>query len=223
MKSGQVGQLDDLFVEGPNTQTGDCTVIEDGGHATPYVKTSDDEESYEDSDVGGIGSVDKYIRFSKKDLVPKRELGMKFSGKKQFKKAIIKYGLAERKVIKFINDEGDRVRAKCDWPTCQWVCLLSTNSTTNSWQIASFMSEHSCPPRRNNSLVTTRRIAERYEKMIRAKPTWNLDSMKTTMQEEMFADVSIPKLKRARPWLCKSCWMLLRASIRGFLTINLSF
>uniref|UniRef100_A0A0A8YLB4 Transposase MuDR plant domain-containing protein n=1 Tax=Arundo donax TaxID=35708 RepID=A0A0A8YLB4_ARUDO len=57
---------------------------------------------------------------------------MKFSGEKQFKKAIIKYGLAERRVINFIKDEADRVRAKCDWASCPWVCLLSTNSRTSS-------------------------------------------------------------------------------------------
>lgn len=117
---------------------------------------------------------------------------MKFSGKKLFKKAIIKYGLAERKVIKFVKDEGRRVRAKCDWPTCNCHCLLSTHSNTNSWQIATLKNEHIYPPRRDNSLVTATRIEEKYENMIMANPTWKLDSMKNTVQEEMFADVSIP-------------------------------
>jgi hypothetical protein len=47
-------------------------------------------------------------------------------------------------------------------------------------------------------MVTGRRIPERYEKMIRANPTWSLEAMKVTVQEEMFADVSIAKLKRAK-------------------------
>jgi len=47
-------------------------------------------------------------------------------------------------------------------------------------------------------MVTGRRIAERYEKMIRANPTWSLEAMKVTVQEEMFADVSIATLKRAK-------------------------
>src|SRR6185295_3734929 len=118
---------------------------------------------------------------------------MKFRSKKQFKKAIIKYGLAERKLIKFIKDEADRVRAKCEWQHCPWVCLLSRNSRTPSWQIVTLNDYHTCPPRRDNRLVTARRIAERYEKFIMANPSWRLDSMKSTVQEEMFADVTIPK------------------------------
>jgi alpha-galactosidase len=34
--------------------------------------------------------------------------------------------------------------------------------------------------------------------MIIANPAWGLDSMKTTVQEDMFVDVSISKLKRAK-------------------------
>ena len=196
VRSGRAAELDDVFVDGPKTQVGDCSVIEDDGHATPYADSSDDEnESFDDE---GERRASQYQRFSKKDAVPKFALGMKFNGKKQFKKAIIKYGLAERKVIKFVKDEGDRVRVKCDWPTCSWHCLLSTHSNTNSWQIATLKNEHTCPPRRDNRLVTARRIAEKYEKMIMANPTWRLDSMKSTVQEEMFADVTIPKLKRAK-------------------------
>ncbi|WVZ91385.1 hypothetical protein U9M48_037565 [Paspalum notatum var. saurae] len=123
---------------------------------------------------------------------------MKFSDKITFKEAVMKYALKERKVINFVKDEGYRVRAKCDWPGCPWVCLLSTNSRTDSWQIASYTDEHCCPPRRDNKLVTARRIAEKYENMIRGNPQWNLMHMKSTVLEDMFADVSISKLKRAK-------------------------
>ena len=210
-----------MFVEGPRNQNGDYTVIEDEGHITPYANSSDDMESYDDlGSDDEVHTKENYTRFSKKDPVPKFSVGMKFSGKKQFKKAIVKYGLAERKVIKFVKDEGDRVRAKCQWPTCQWVCLLSTHSNSNSWQIASFIDGHTCPPRRDNSLVTARRIAEKYEKMIMANPAWWLDSMKETVQEEMFADISIPKLKRAKSIVMKKSSMLPRGSTRGYLTTS---
>jgi alpha-galactosidase len=117
LSSGQIAHLDDIFIGGTSTQTGDCIVIEDEGNMTPYAKSSDEDESFEDlgSDVDGlVRKESKYPRFSKKDLVPKFSLGMKFNGKRQFKKAIVKYALAKRKVIKFVKDEGDRVRAKCD-------------------------------------------------------------------------------------------------------------
>ena len=80
---------------------------------------------------------------------------MKFSGKKEFKEAIIKYCLANRKVIRFIKDEPTRVRAKCDWQHCPWVCLCSKNSRTDSWQIATFIDQHTCPPRMDNKRRST--------------------------------------------------------------------
>jgi alpha-galactosidase len=46
--------------------------------------------------------------------------------------------------------------------------------------------------------VTSRRIAEKYEKFILSNPSWNLAHMKATVQEEMFADASFSKLKRAK-------------------------
>ena len=104
----------------------------------------------------------------------------------------------ERRVVRFIKDEPTRVRAKCDWGQCPWVCLCSKNSRTNSWQIATFKDEHSCPPRRDNKHVTAKRIAAKYEKFIMANPSWNFGQMKNTVLEEMFADVSISKLKRAK-------------------------
>ena len=139
-----------------------------------------------------------YKRFSCSDEVPKFELDMKFSGKKEFKEAIIQYCLNERKVVKYVKDEPTRVRAACDWRHCPWVCLCSKNSRTDSWQIATFVNEHTCPPRRDNKHVTANRIAVKYEKFIMANPSWNFSQIKNTVQEEMFADVSISKLKRAK-------------------------
>jgi hypothetical protein len=125
---------------------------------------------------------------------------MKFSCKKQFKKAITTYAIAERKVINFAKDDGQRVRAKCDWESCPWVCLLSKNSRSDSWQIVTFDNLHACPPRRDSRLVTSVRIAEKYGNFIAANPSWPIAHMKATVQEEMFVDASVSKLKRAK-WL----------------------
>ena len=42
------------------------------------------------------------------------------------------------------------------------------------------------------------RIVAKYEKFIMANPWWNFAQMKSTVLEEMFTDVSISKLKRAK-------------------------
>nr|XP_015646696.2 uncharacterized protein LOC107278277 [Oryza sativa Japonica Group] len=199
VKAGQLENLDDFFLERgqPSVHGG----VEDAGNETPYAN-SDEEDSVDE--IGSDGEVrtkrSKEPRYKKSEGVPKFELGMKFNCKKQFKKAITKYALAEKKVINFIKDDGQRVRAKCDWHNCPWVCLLSKNSRSNSWQIVTFENLHACPPRRDSRLVTSVRIAEKYGNFIAANPSWLLAHMKAIVQEEMFADASVAKLKRAK-WL----------------------
>jgi alpha-galactosidase len=169
------------------------------GYDTPYVD-SDVDDSFEEigSDREIRQKKDHYRRFKSSDDVTKFELGMKFCGKKEFKEAIIRYCLHERKVVRFIKNDPKRIRAICDWQHCPWVCLCSRYSRTTSWQIATFRDEHTCPPRRDNKHVTARRIAAKYEKFIMANPGWNFAQMKSTVLEEMFVDVSISKLKRAK-------------------------
>ncbi|XP_006656458.1 uncharacterized protein LOC102711269 [Oryza brachyantha] len=196
-KAGKVDKLDDVVFEGQRCNTTVQAGAEQDGNDTP---DSDDEESVEED--GSDGEVYtrklKYPRFKKTPGIPIFELGMKFSCKKQFKNAITTYALAERRAINFIKDDPKRVRARCDWPSCPWVCLLSKNSRTDGWQIATLENSHACPSRRDNKLVTSSRIAEKYGKFIVANPSWSLAHMKATVQEDMFVDASISKLKRAK-------------------------
>lgn len=46
--------------------------------------------------------------------------------------------------------------------------------------------------------MTSARIAKKYEKFIFANPGWKLGHMLQTVQEEMFANVTMSKLKRAK-------------------------
>jgi alpha-galactosidase len=198
LRSGQIATLDDVELDSKTPKEAE-TQVDSEGYATPYAD-SDDEESVEE--IGSDGELRKkkehYKRFKSSEEVPKFELGMKFSGKKEFKEAIITYCLHERNVVNFIKDEPTRVRAKCDWQHYPWVCLCSKNSRTSSWQIATFIDDHSCPPRRDNKHVTTARIATKYEKFIMANPSWAFSQMKNIVLEGMFADVSISKLNRAK-------------------------
>lgn len=138
LQAGQVANLDDVVLDRPK-EVSNLYEIEDEGNVTPYANSSDDEDSIEEYSGGDIqrGSTNS-IRFSMKEAIPKFEIGMKFSGKKQFKKACIKHGLVERKFIKFLKNESSRMIAVCDWATCSWRCMASVNSKSSSWQIASY-------------------------------------------------------------------------------------
>jgi alpha-galactosidase len=202
-KRGEAVNLDDVIYEGVASMPESRQEDEDDGNCTPYMDSTDAESIDE---LGGLGQGSMYPRFNKKNPVVKFKLGMKFSSKKQFKKAVIKHGLDERKVIRFAKDDPKRVRAICDWKGCPWVCLLSNTSRTDSWQISTFTNNHVCPPRKDNKLVTSTRIARKYEKFIFANPCWKLGHMLQTVQEEMFANVTMSKLKRAKALVMKKAF-----------------
>lgn len=198
IKGGRIVYLDDVDI-GRSKGTPSMQAGEEVGNETPYEE-SDSEQSIEE--VGSEGEVttktNKFPRYKEKPGAPTFELGMKFGCKKLFRKAVTAYALSEKRVINFIKSDPKRVRAKCDWPNCPWVCLLSKTTRTDSWQIVTLDNLHACPPRRDNKLVTSRRIAEKYEKFILANPSWPLAAMKKTVQEEMFANASLSKLKRTK-------------------------
>ncbi|XP_024317517.1 uncharacterized protein LOC100846822 [Brachypodium distachyon] len=190
-----------LLGEGPSSGGAEeLEGVEVDGYDTSYYDSTDNEDSFDEEDDGCeiVRKHSVHHRFDSSAAVPTFCVGMRFGNKFEFKQAVKDYGIQERKCIKFVKDEGYRVRAKCTWPNCPWVIILSTNSRHESWQVASFNSEHKCPPRRDNRLVTANRIANRFEKIIKANPTWNMAMMKETVLEEMLVDVSISKCKRAK-------------------------
>ncbi|WVZ53833.1 hypothetical protein U9M48_004722 [Paspalum notatum var. saurae] len=178
--------------------------FEGGGDDTAYEQTDEDESVEE---IGSDGELkrrkDFYKRYNSENPTPSFEIGMKFRGKKEFKEAVVRYCLSERKVVKYLKDDDLRVRVKCEWAHCPWICLCSKHSSSDSWQIATLIDEHTCPPRKDNKHVTAQRIAEKYEKFILSNPSWNFLHMKNTVQEEMFVDVSLSKLKRAKSIVMK--------------------
>jgi alpha-galactosidase len=128
-KRGEATSLDDVIYEGVASRPRTGQEDEDDGNYTPYVDSTNAE--YVD-ELAGEGQGSMYPRFNKKNHVVNFKLGMKFSSKKQFKKAVIKHVLDERKVIVFAKDDPKRVRAKYDWKGCPWVCLLSNTSRSDS-------------------------------------------------------------------------------------------
>jgi alpha-galactosidase len=57
--------------------------------------------------------------------------------------------------------------------------------------------DHHCAQNRDNHLVTAKIIANKYEHFILANPTWKIESIKSTVLQDFFADVSTSKCKAA--------------------------
>ncbi|EEE58977.1 hypothetical protein OsJ_10678 [Oryza sativa Japonica Group] len=170
--------------------------LEDDG--SPYYNSSDDYSYEENSEGETIGWKSTNNRFDKNASVHVFSLGMAFRSSRQFKKALVKYGLTTHRHIIFPKDERDKVRATCSWPGCKWLIYGSKTSKSEWFQVASFNNEHCCPPRRDNKLVTSRIIANKYFDVIKDNPTWKVEHIKKSVLKDMLADVSISKCKRAK-------------------------
>jgi hypothetical protein len=109
-----------------------------------------------------------------------------------------KYGLVTKRSIVFLKSEVDRVRAKCGWPGCPWLFYAAKTSRCSRFQVITYEDEHRCAQNRDNKLVTAKVIAQRYEHFILANPMWKIESMKSTILQDMFADVSTSKCKHAK-------------------------
>ena len=118
MKSGQVANLDDVILDRPNSVPTKFE-LDDDANDTPYANSSVEDESEEEATEGHLEIKNNYYpRFKKNVPSPRFVIGMKFTGKKQFKKAIIRQSLLERRVIRFRRNESHRMLALCDWATC---------------------------------------------------------------------------------------------------------
>jgi len=143
---------------------------------------------------------------------------MTFSGRVQFKQALIKYGLATQRHLSFPKDEKDRIRAKCSWKGCPWFIFASNKTNSDRFQVKTFNNEHICPKRKDNRLVTGVRIADKYEHIIKANPSWKLQNIKETVLLDMGVDVSLSKVKRAKAIVIRRIYESLEESTQIYLS-----
>lgn len=190
MHAKLIGEIraEDLVDEVPN--------LDEPG--SPFLDSSEDYSYEEDSD----GEIRRWKtlenRFDHKAEVPVFSLGMAFIDSRQFKNALVKYGLKAHKSLKFDIDEKLRVRAKCDWIGCNWMIYGSKTTRSQWFKVVTFSDVHTCPPRRDNNLVTSTVIAKHYYNQIKDNPTWFAGLIKAAVLKDFLADVSISKCKRAK-------------------------
>ena len=78
-------KLDDAtYACNPSGELDGCDLLD--GNSTPYADSSDEDESFEEGTSDQvIRKEDKFPKFDRKSETPTFALGMKFSGKKEFK------------------------------------------------------------------------------------------------------------------------------------------
>ncbi|CAA0818600.1 Unknown protein [Striga hermonthica] len=165
---------------------------------SPYLDSSEDYSYEENSDGETQRWKSLENRFDSKAELPVFTLGMAFIDSRQFKNALVKYGLKAHKSLHFVKDEKSKVRAICDWPGCNWMIYGSKTTRSKWFKVVTFSDQHTCPPRRDNNLVTSSLIANKYYNQIKDNPTWPAALIKAAVLKDFLADVSLSKCKRAK-------------------------
>ena len=71
------------------------------------------------------------------------ELGMEFRNLVVFKQAVRDYAVNVGVKVKFVKNDANRCRAKCEDP-CPWIIMCSWSKATNSFQVKTYNSKHTC-------------------------------------------------------------------------------
>ncbi|XP_047084215.1 uncharacterized protein LOC124695405 [Lolium rigidum] len=149
---------------------------------------SEDELSY-DEDSDGEGNVrtrrTKHRVYDENADVKEFELGQVFHDSREFKQAVVNYGLKHSHHLLFPKDERNRVSAICSWPSCKWRIYGSLVPNRSQWfTVGVYNNVHTCLPIRNNRLVTSTVIAEKYFREIKDNPGWKIEKMQEAVLEE---------------------------------------
>ncbi|CAM0908873.1 unnamed protein product [Alopecurus aequalis] len=123
---------------------------EDAGEEQCY--DTEDELSYDDDsdDEDNVKTRrTKHRVYDETAEVQEFELRQAFTDIRQFKNALINYGLKNFHHLLFPKDEKNRVSAKCSWSNCKW-SIYGSISGRSTWLIVTrYNNVHTCVPGRH--------------------------------------------------------------------------
>ncbi|XP_057429396.1 uncharacterized protein LOC130722617 isoform X2 [Lotus japonicus] len=130
------------------------------------------------------------------------ELGMEFPNLQSFKEAVIDYTVEVGRQIRWLKNDKDRCRAECMGETCKWKIYCAWSRARQSFQIKTYVEEHTCSRSFRNKQASTRWVAKKLEKKLRAQPSMThaeaFDYMKTEFGVHLYETKIWRSMKKAR-------------------------
>ncbi|XP_022899367.1 uncharacterized protein LOC111412673 [Olea europaea var. sylvestris] len=120
---------------------------------------------------------------------PYFQIGQLFSSVKEFRKAIRTYSAVNGYNVKCkVNDER-RVQGTCK-AECKWRIWVSKINNLDTVQMKSYIPEHTCSRDQYNHHCTYTLIVNRYFEQFKADPEWKMESMQTTVKEDLKINIT---------------------------------
>ncbi|KAF7147202.1 hypothetical protein RHSIM_Rhsim03G0174600 [Rhododendron simsii] len=155
--------------------------------------------SSSDEEGGSRKQERKYTVFNEKTEMdnPVFEVGMEFKTHDIFANAVKEYSIKHGKKIKFLKNDREKVRAKCE-DGCDWLIYASYVPSDAVYRVKRYDAVQNCVRSFHVPWVSTKWILDKYCDRIRSNPTWPTKSLAETIEKERTVRVSIQKVYRAR-------------------------
>ncbi|XP_038707254.1 uncharacterized protein LOC120002562 [Tripterygium wilfordii] len=178
---------------------------ESDGHLSEYLESSDPGSYGENSDEDPEFREDVVIKKSRYPLfkgnkgIPSFELDMLFQSNDEFKEAVTTYAIMSRKDIRFMKNEPKRCRAKCKGAAdCKWIIFASYDKVIDSFQVKTYVSEHSCEPKRVLKSLTNKFLVSKFYDLVAALPEIKIRYLKPFMERTLQLEINLTQCKRVR-------------------------
>ncbi|CAH9132447.1 unnamed protein product [Cuscuta epithymum] len=182
------------------TQMGGTRAEESENEEVSTEYDSSNPNSYmteeEDDDGTSKRASKRYGSFNPESEVPKFEVGMYFEDGKQFKKAVIKYVVFEKRDLYFKKNEPGRVRVKCG-KKCPFSLTGSWVERLQCFQVKVFKEGHNCNLRYRLRIVCTKWVADMYSDKVAENPSIGAVELKRLIKAEYKLNVSESMASRA--------------------------
>nr|GMD08754.1 Zinc knuckle family protein [Ipomoea batatas] len=180
----------DVEVNGPTLDKGDEVDVEvdevDCVHSEEIFRSLDDSDSERECNGGQNVFQERNL---KKDGF-KFVLGMIFKSASEFKWAVTYHEAMRRKDIKFVKNEGRRVRVCCRHSdVCKWTIFGSRSNPRCPFQIKTYNSEHTCGNQDENRTINSGFLAKLYKDEFRLNMEWGRRQFQEHVKQKLHCQV----------------------------------
>ncbi|GKC21438.1 elongation factor G, III-V domain-containing protein [Tanacetum coccineum] len=179
------------------------------GENENYLDNSDVESLHED--VSEDGTVElrrtpvRFPRYKENSGAVSFSIGLSFTDHQQFKKALLKYAVQEKKDYEFVRNASSRVRVKCIDEHCKWMVYAANelHDGKEYFLVKILHEKHTCSKMFKISHIKAPWIAEEFEAMIYAHPGIKSTYIQDTIKAQLEIEVTKNQCKRAKAIVVK--------------------
>ncbi|KAL2235253.1 UNVERIFIED_CONTAM: hypothetical protein Sindi_1257500 [Sesamum indicum] len=161
------------------------------------VASENDLDEHRQSDDEENGP--NFVAFNPDQMYdPALELGMIFSSKKEFKKAVQSHAIKNKRTVKFTKNDSFRVYAVCSGEGCEWKIHATKLKNEQTFQVNLYKDEHTCPQVFKVKNVKTSWLSERYLQDFKSDPKKCVKGWRVDIMNQLRCHVSRDQAYRAK-------------------------